>query len=81
AEDRARHHLFGWGVFIFGWLVTGGSLLALHRWQPDASAAVELTVLVVSNLVATATRFVGLRWIFRRRPATTLATQPERSAA
>ncbi|WP_082399348.1 glycosyltransferase [Gordonia phthalatica] len=85
AEGRARHHLFGWGVFLFGWAVTAGSLFALHRWQPDASHAVELAVLVVSNLIATATRFVGLRWVFRRRvdvpvPAAS-STTTERSVA
>lgn len=67
AQDRARHHLFGWGVFAFGWAVTAGSLLALHRWQPGASHPVELAVLVVSNLIATTVRFVGLRWVFHRR--------------
>lgn len=83
-EGRARHHLFGWGVFLFGWAVTSGSLLALNDWRPDASAGLELAVLVISNLVATATRFVGLRWVFRRRPApeiTSTSIETERSAA
>ncbi|GAC56909.1 putative glycosyltransferase [Gordonia hirsuta DSM 44140 = NBRC 16056] len=61
------HHLFGWGVFAFGWLVTAGSLLVLHAAAPGAGATVELVVLIVANLVATATRFVGLRWIFVQR--------------
>ncbi|GAC61920.1 glycosyltransferase [Gordonia sp. PS3] len=83
-QDRARHHLFGWGVFLFGWAVTAGSLFALHRWNPDAGRALELAVLVASNLVATATRFVGLRWVFRRRPSVAAPaeqTSIERSAA
>ncbi|GAA3969779.1 hypothetical protein GCM10022231_33780 [Gordonia caeni] len=69
-----RHHLFGWGVFLFGWAVTAGSLVGLHAvlttW-PDlvsgSTRGLELAVLIVANLVATATRFVGLRWIFVRR--------------
>ncbi|WP_448221994.1 glycosyltransferase [Gordonia iterans] len=64
------HHLFGWGVFLFGWAVTAGSLVALHAAVTESSRGLELAVLIVANLVATATRFVGLRWIFvRRSPA------------
>ncbi len=62
-----RHHLFGWAVFLFGWAVTAGSLAALHLAVPDSSRGVELAVLIIANLVATATRFAGLRWIFVRR--------------
>ncbi|AZG46080.1 bifunctional glycosyltransferase family 2/GtrA family protein [Gordonia insulae] len=64
-EGAVRHQLFGLGVFVFGWLVTSGSLVALHAFAPDATKHVELLVLVVANLVATMTRFVGLRWVFR----------------
>ena len=65
-EDAIRHQLFGLGVFVFGWLVTAGSLVALHMIAPDATKHLELVVLVIANLVATATRFVGLRWVFRK---------------
>jgi putative flippase GtrA len=59
------HQLQGLLVFLFGWMITAGSLLALHQWVPDASKHVELAVLIVANLVATLTRFVALRWVFR----------------
>ncbi|MDY6808181.1 MAG: bifunctional glycosyltransferase family 2/GtrA family protein [Actinomycetota bacterium] len=64
-EGMMRHHFFGLAVFLFGWVVTAGSLVVLHGVAPEASKHVELVVLVVANLVATLTRFVGLRWVFR----------------
>ncbi|OBA43179.1 bifunctional glycosyltransferase family 2/GtrA family protein [Gordonia sp. 852002-51296_SCH5728562-b] len=64
-EDALKHQLFGFGVFLFGWAVTAGALAGLHAYAPGASKHVELVVLIVANLVATATRFVGLRWVFR----------------
>ncbi|WAC53903.1 bifunctional glycosyltransferase family 2/GtrA family protein [Gordonia sp. SL306] len=64
-EGAVRHQLFGLGVFVFGWLVTSGALVALHAFAPDSTKHLELVVLVVANLVATMTRFVGLRWVFR----------------
>ncbi|WP_328813342.1 bifunctional glycosyltransferase family 2/GtrA family protein [Rhodococcus sp. NBC_00297] len=65
SDGAAAHHLQGLAVFAFGWLVTAGSLVALHEWAPGASKHVELLVLVLANLVATVTRFVALRWVFR----------------
>lgn len=62
-----RHHAQGLAVFLLGLALTSGSLLALHTWQPDAARAAELTVLVAANLVATLTRFVALRQVFRAR--------------
>ncbi|MEV0295681.1 glycosyltransferase [Nocardia sp. NPDC050710] len=59
------HQFQGLLIFGFGLLVTSGSLFALHRWAPDASVHLELVVLVLANLVATLTRFIGLRWVFR----------------
>ena len=52
-------------MFAFGLAITSGSLVALHRLTPGASPHLELVVLVVANLVATLSRFVGLRWVFR----------------
>ncbi|WP_211188248.1 bifunctional glycosyltransferase family 2/GtrA family protein [Gordonia asplenii] len=66
-ENAVQHQLLGLGVFLFGWAITALSLVALHSWAPDATKHVELIVLVVANLVATITRFVGLRWVFRRK--------------
>ncbi|WP_027503450.1 bifunctional glycosyltransferase family 2/GtrA family protein [Rhodococcus sp. UNC363MFTsu5.1] len=61
----AKHQAQGLAVFAFGLLLTSGSLFVLHRWLPDASKHLELAVLVAANLVATVTRFVALRWVFR----------------
>lgn len=65
-DNALRHQLFGLGVFLLGWLVTAGSLLLLHTVAPDATKHIELIILVIANLVATLTRFVGLRWVFRK---------------
>ncbi|WP_308125335.1 GtrA family protein [Rhodococcoides corynebacterioides] len=59
-----RHYAQGLVVFALGLAVTSGSLFALHRWVPDPSRAVEVTVLVAANLVATIVRFIGLRRVF-----------------
>lgn len=67
--NAVSHHFQGLLIFTFAWVLTSGSLFALHRWAPDASVHVELLVLVVANLVATLTRFVGLRWVFRNAVA------------
>ncbi|MFT3716776.1 MAG: bifunctional glycosyltransferase family 2/GtrA family protein [Gordonia sp. (in: high G+C Gram-positive bacteria)] len=66
-EGAVGHHLLGWGIFLFGWAVTAASLAVLHAVEPHPGRWLELTVLVVANLVATVTRFVGLRWVFVRR--------------
>ncbi|MQY31066.1 bifunctional glycosyltransferase family 2/GtrA family protein [Nocardia aurantia] len=58
-------HFQGLLLFVFAWVVTSGSLFTLHRWAPDADVHLELFVLVAANLVATLTRFIGLRWVFR----------------
>ncbi|CAM3126325.1 bifunctional glycosyltransferase family 2/GtrA family protein [Prescottella defluvii] len=64
-HDVARHQLQGLVVFGLGLAVTSGSLAVLHRSAPGASPHLELVVLVVANLVATLSRFIGLRWVFR----------------
>ncbi|WP_341267913.1 bifunctional glycosyltransferase family 2/GtrA family protein [Gordonia malaquae] len=66
-ERAMRDHLTGLAVFMFGWLVTAGSLATLHSFAPDVGRVAELAVLVAANLVATATRFVGLRRLFSSR--------------
>ncbi|MEV6215047.1 bifunctional glycosyltransferase family 2/GtrA family protein [Nocardia sp. NPDC051833] len=63
--DAMTHQFQGLAIFVFGLAITSGSLFALHRWAPEAPVAVELTVLIAANLLATLTRFVGLRWVFR----------------
>jgi putative flippase GtrA len=65
-SDRAvRHQLQGLAVFAAALVVTSGSLAILHLTAPDASRAVEASVLVAANLGATALRFVLFRsWVF-----------------
>jgi putative flippase GtrA len=60
----ARHQLSGLLVFMFGLAITSGSLFVLHRFDPTVGKEVELSVLVVANLVATLIRFVALRRVF-----------------
>ncbi|MBV8930826.1 MAG: bifunctional glycosyltransferase family 2/GtrA family protein [Mycobacteriaceae bacterium] len=62
--DAARHQMHGLLVFAFGLAVTSGSLFVLHRFCPDVDKVVELSVLVIANLVATLIRFVALRRVF-----------------
>ncbi|MGO3326757.1 glycosyltransferase [Gordonia sp. (in: high G+C Gram-positive bacteria)] len=67
-SDRVlRDQFVGLCVFGFGWAVTAMALVCLHSFAPDAGRIAELAVLVVANLVATATRFVGLRTLFSTR--------------
>ncbi|MGC4935041.1 glycosyltransferase [Gordonia sp. DT30] len=77
-ENAVKHQVFGLGVFVFGWAVTALSLVGLHRFAPGADKHVELLVLVIANLVATATRFVGLRWVFRSPQSRRHATETVR---
>ena len=74
-----RHQVQGLVVFGLAWSITAGSLVALHAAVPNASAAEEILVLTIANLVATVLRFVLLRaWVFRARRA---APEPRRSRA
>jgi glycosyltransferase involved in cell wall biosynthesis len=67
-ELLLRHHAMGALVFALTLGLTSGALLVLHALDPSASHAVELTVLIVSGLCATVTRFIALRsWVFARR--------------
>ncbi|MGY4644005.1 glycosyltransferase [Cellulomonas sp. URHB0016] len=66
ASGALRHQAQGLAVLALAWVVTAGSLAALHALAPGASRAAELAVLVVANLAATVLRFVLLRgWVFR----------------
>jgi putative flippase GtrA len=60
----ARHHVHGLMIFGFGLAITSGSLYLLHRFDPTVGKGVELSVLVVANLIATGVRFVALRRVF-----------------
>jgi putative flippase GtrA len=74
--NAARHHLEGLTVFGIALTITSGSLGLLQVVAPVPHRGVELAVLVVANLLATAVRFVLLRgWVFhpsRTRRATEL---------
>jgi putative flippase GtrA len=64
SRGAARHHVHGLLVFAFGLAITSGSLFLLHRFDPTVDKVVELSVLVVANLVATVARFLALRQVF-----------------
>jgi putative flippase GtrA len=64
----ARHHVEGLIVFAIALAITSGALWALHAVVAQPHHLLELAVLVLANLVATAARFVLLRgWVFHPR--------------
>jgi putative flippase GtrA len=66
--SAARHHVESLIVFAIALGITSGSLALLHGIAAEPHRAVELSVLVLANLVATALRFVLLRgWVFHPR--------------
>ena len=68
--SRLRHQAQGLVVFGLALAVTSLALVALHALSAAPSRAVELSVLVAANLVATILRFVLFRsWVFRARRA------------
>lgn len=68
---HGRHQLQGLGVFALGLALTSGALWLLGALASRPPHAVELTVLVLANLLATALRFLVLReWVFCRKGAT-----------
>jgi putative flippase GtrA len=67
-----RHQAQGLLVFAVGLGLTSGSLALLDRLTTHPAKPVELAVLIVANLLATAARFLMLRvWVFRARRAAT----------
>jgi putative flippase GtrA len=66
----ARHHVEGLIVFAIALAITSGALAGLHTLVDQPHRLLELSVLVLANLVATAVRFVLLRgWVFHPRRA------------
>ena len=63
-----RHQLQGIGIFAVALAVTSGSLAVLRATSAHPARIIELAVLVIANLLATALRFVGLRRVFRSLP-------------
>ncbi|BCT74846.1 sugar translocase [Sinomonas cyclohexanicum] len=67
AERLGRHHVEGLLVFGIGWALTAGALAWMHTLA-DPARWLELAVLIVANLAATAVKFLLFRhWVFRRR--------------
>jgi putative flippase GtrA len=65
-RGAGRHQAQGLVVFALGLALTSGSLALLHAVTAAPARLVELTVLVLANLVATLLRFLLLRvWVFR----------------
>jgi putative flippase GtrA len=61
----ARSQIEGLMVFGIALAITSGALSLLHVFVADPHHLVELVILVLANLVATAVRFVLLRgWVF-----------------
>ncbi|KUH86615.1 MULTISPECIES: bifunctional glycosyltransferase family 2/GtrA family protein [unclassified Mycobacterium] len=66
--NAARHHVEGLVVFAIALAITSGSLGVLHALVAEPHRLVEVLVLVLANLAATAARFVLLRgWVFQPR--------------
>jgi glycosyltransferase involved in cell wall biosynthesis len=60
-----RHHVEGLAVFALALGLTSGSLSAVHSMVAATPHWLELSVLIVANLTATALRFTLLRgWVF-----------------
>jgi len=63
----ATDHAQALVVFGVAWLITSGSLIALHEAAPHAAAGGQVAVLTAANVMATLLRFALLRWwVFRR---------------
>jgi putative flippase GtrA len=85
-RDRAgalRQHAQALLVFAFGLGLTAGSLAGLHALSTAPPRWIELTVLLVANLLTTVARFLVLRlWVFSHRraaPDDTVSPAPHRA--
>ncbi|MFI5890461.1 glycosyltransferase [Actinoplanes sp. NPDC051513] len=69
-DGAVRHQAQGLIVFGIGLALTSGSLAVLDGIGTSPAKHVELVVLILANLLATAVRFLMLRiWVFRSRRA------------
>ncbi|MCU7723140.1 bifunctional glycosyltransferase family 2/GtrA family protein [Actinoplanes sp. KI2] len=67
-DGAMRHQAQGLLVFAVGLALTSGSLALLDAITTHPAKGVELAVLILANLLATAVRFLLLRiWVFRSR--------------
>jgi putative flippase GtrA len=63
-----RHQIEGIAVFAIALGITSGALAGLHGVAGEPQRWIEIVVLVLANLAATAVRFVLLRgWVFHPR--------------
>jgi putative flippase GtrA len=60
-DNALKHHAGGLIAFGVGLLLTSGSLALLHHVVVAPSRAVEVTVLIAANAIATVVRFLALR--------------------
>jgi putative flippase GtrA len=68
-ERMFREQLQGLGVFGLALALTSSALGMLHMLRPDPARWVEISVLLVATVTASAVRFVLLRhWVFRAAP-------------
>jgi len=67
SQRRTRHQLQGLIVFGLALGLTSGTLAVAHSLHSAPPAALELTLLVAANALATLMRFLLLRrWVFRK---------------
>ena len=79
-----RDHLGGLLVYVLSLALTDFALVLLHRLDPRPARLLEVGVLVLASLCATAARYVGMStWLFaaarrsrhERRSIRSLSTQ------
>jgi putative flippase GtrA len=79
AAHAVRHQFQGLLIFALGLGLTSGALAALDAATAKPGRLVELTVLVLANLLATVLRFVLMRgWVFRNLKETTMTPENAR---
>ena len=67
-EHAVRHQLQGLVAFGAGLALTSAALVVLHAVTANPGRAVEVSVVVVTTIVATLVRFLLYRsWVFRAR--------------
>jgi putative flippase GtrA/glycosyltransferase involved in cell wall biosynthesis len=66
--NRLSQQLQALAVVALGWMLTSGALIMIDAHHREPRPFLELTVLVVANLLATTVRFLLMRsWVFRAR--------------
>lgn len=73
------HHVQGIAVFAFGWSLSAFSLFVLHQISEHPSSKLELALLMLVNLIATAVRFFTFRHVFSRALARQLEAGGQRT--